>query len=108
MKANMWDEFADGLRMKLAAGTKLRREEPLAVKTTLRVGGAARVYAEPASMEDLQMLVREAAARGVPVFSLGRGSNLIVRDEGVEGLVISLANEAWATFELRERGRVWV
>src|SRR5690606_10752873 len=45
---------------------------------------------------------------GIPVFVLGRGSNLIVPDEGVEGLVISLAQESWATFEPRGEGRAWV
>jgi UDP-N-acetylenolpyruvoylglucosamine reductase len=86
----------------------VKREEPLAPKTTMRVGGAARVYAEPASVPDLQALLREAAARKVEVFILGRGSNLIVPDEGVDGLVISLGHEAWAKFEPRDNGRVWV
>ncbi|HEX2853168.1 MAG TPA: UDP-N-acetylmuramate dehydrogenase [Opitutaceae bacterium] len=107
MKAKRWDEFAAALKPLLAAGAKLKREEPLATKTTLRVGGAARVYAEPSSVGDLQTLLREAAARGVEIFILGRGSNLIIPDEGVEGLVISLAHEAWAKFEARADGRVW-
>ncbi len=102
-----WDAWADAVRPKLAQETKLQREEPLGTKTTLRVGGAARVYAEPANVADLQTLLREAAAGGVKVFSLGRGSNLVVPDEGVDGLVISLANHAWAAFEPRENGRVW-
>jgi UDP-N-acetylenolpyruvoylglucosamine reductase len=42
----------------------------------------------------------------VEVLLLGRGSNLIVPDEGVDGLVLSLAHEAWAGFELRDGGRV--
>jgi UDP-N-acetylenolpyruvoylglucosamine reductase len=72
------------------------------------VGGAARIYAEPATVEDLQVLLEEAHGGGIPVFALGRGSNLIVPDEGVDGLVISLANESWARFEVRGDGRVWV
>ncbi len=106
-KTGRWDAFVATLAPRLAAGTKLRREEPLAPKTTMRVGGAARIYAEPQGVADLQALLREAAARGVEVFILGRGSNLIVPDEGVDGLVISLAHENWATFEPREGGRVW-
>jgi len=51
--------------------------------------------------------VREAKARGVPVFMLGRGSKLIVPDEGVDGLVIGLAHETWAGFEPTGDGRVW-
>ena len=59
-------------------------------------------------MADLQALLRTARARGVEVFILGRGSNLIVPDEGVDGLVISLAHENWGAFEPRSDGRVWV
>lgn len=103
-----WDQFAAVVQPQLAAETKLNREEPLATKTTMRVGGAARVYAEPASVEDLQVLVREARSHEVPVHLLGRGSNVIVSDEGVDGLVISLAGPKWANFEPRENGRVWV
>jgi UDP-N-acetylenolpyruvoylglucosamine reductase len=102
-----WDDFVAELAGKLSADTKLVREEPLAAKTTLRVGGAARLYAEPASVADLQVLLRAAVQRAVPVFMLGRGSNLLVPDEGVAGLVISLAHPVWAAFEPRGDGRVW-
>jgi UDP-N-acetylenolpyruvoylglucosamine reductase len=107
MKAKIWDDFAAALRLRLSATTRLAREESLAAKTTMRVGGAARVYAEPATVADLQVLLREAHARGVEVFFLGRGSNLIVPDEGVDGLVIALSHDAWQRFEPRPDGRVW-
>jgi UDP-N-acetylmuramate--alanine ligase len=107
VKAETWDAFADTLRAAVTRETKVKREESLATKTTMRVGGAACVYAEPASVADLQALLRGAKREGVEVFILGRGSNLIVPDEGVEGLVISLAHEAWARFEPRGEGRVW-
>jgi UDP-N-acetylmuramate--alanine ligase len=105
--SNRWDAEAEALQTMLGPETKLKREESLASKTTMRVGGPARLYAEPASLADLQTLLRESAARAIPVFILGRGSNLIVPDEGVDGLVISLAHEAWAAFEPRGEGRVW-
>jgi UDP-N-acetylmuramate--L-alanine ligase/UDP-N-acetylenolpyruvoylglucosamine reductase len=105
--AQRWDDFSAALRPLVSPEAKVKREEPLAPKTTMRVGGAARVYAEPASVADLQALLREANARGVAVLLLGRGSNLIVPDEGVDGLVISLAHEAWAVFEPRSDGAVW-
>jgi UDP-N-acetylmuramate--alanine ligase len=107
-RAQQWDEFFEKLRSVLPKMMKLKREEMLGAKTTLRVGGPARVYAEPTNVEELQVLLREAKQSGVEVFLLGRGSNLIVPDEGVNGLVISLANEAWAKFEPRTGGRVWV
>lgn len=107
-RAQRWDEHCHGLKGRVSAATRVKREEPLAARTTMRVGGAARLYAEPASVADLQALLRTAAARGIEVFLLGRGSNLIVPDEGVEGLVISLAHAAWSGFEPRGDGRVWV
>jgi UDP-N-acetylmuramate--alanine ligase len=103
-----WDSFVTDLRAALSPATKLKREEPLASKTTLRVGGAARVYAEPATADDLRAVWREARSRGLEVYFLGRGSNLIVPDEGVDGVVLSLAHPAWAAFEPRPDGRVWV
>jgi UDP-N-acetylmuramate--alanine ligase len=107
MKARRWDDFVAAVKPLLGRESKLRREEPLAAKTTMRVGGAARAYAEPASEADLSALLRAAAVHGVEVFMLGRGSNLIVPDEGVDGLVLSLAHDAWAAFEPRGDGRVW-
>ncbi|MFT3782332.1 MAG: UDP-N-acetylmuramate dehydrogenase [Nibricoccus sp.] len=103
-----WDAKAEMLRARVSAATKIKREEILAEKTTMRVGGAARIYAEPASPEDLSALLREAKTRSIPVFVLGRGSNLIVPDEGVEGLVISLTHPAWQTFQMMGSGRLWV
>jgi UDP-N-acetylmuramate--alanine ligase len=107
-QARRWDDFVAAVQPQLAADTKLRREEPLAPKTTMRVGGAARLYAEPANVVDLRTLVCAARARSVPCHLLGRGSNLIVPDEGVDGLVLALAHPAWATFEPGADGRVRV
>src|SRR5262249_11798648 len=74
---------------------------------TMRVGGSARLCAEPASVADLRALLKEANVLRLGVFILGRGSNLIVPDEGVDGLVLSLAREAWSGFEPRGDGWVW-
>jgi UDP-N-acetylenolpyruvoylglucosamine reductase len=73
----------------------------------MRTGGSARCYCEPASVADLQTLLREAGARSLRVYFLGRGSNLIVPDEGVDGLVVCLAHSAWQACELRPDGRLW-
>ena len=108
LKDKRWDALALAVRPHLSSAAKLRREEPLAPKTTLRVGGAARLYAEPATLDDLRLLWRQARERELEVFWLGRGSNLIVPDEGVDGLVVSLAHPVWAEFEPRADGRVWV
>ncbi len=106
--AHSWEAHAAALRTAVSPATKVRREEGLAKKTTIGVGGRARLYAEPADEEDLTALVRAARARAVPVTVLGRGSNLIVPDEGVDALVISLRQPTWEIFEPRGDGRVWV
>ncbi len=103
-----WQEFLSAIRMRLAPATKLTEREMLGPKTTMRVGGPARVYAEPASREDLRQLLLQAKRCVLPVLLLGRGSNLIIPDHGVDGLVISLAHENWQKFEPQADGRVWV
>jgi len=73
----------------------LRLDESMARHTTLRVGGPADAFFEPGVVEDLAALLRFCANRGVPVFVLGRGSNLLVRDGGIRGLVVCLAAPAF-------------
>ena len=80
------------LKRLLAPETVLRRDEPLAKRTTLRVGGPAEIFVEPASDADLAAVMKFCAERAVNFFVLGRGSNLLVRDGGVRGVVISLAH----------------
>jgi UDP-N-acetylenolpyruvoylglucosamine reductase len=103
----LWGEFVAAARPGLAPATKFSERELLAPKTTMRVGGPARVYAEPAAVAELAHLLREANRRGLPVLMLGRGSNLVVPDAGVDALVIGLGHENWQKFEVRPDGRVW-
>lgn len=63
-------------------------EAPLAPLTTWRIGGPAELLASPTDRDDLVGLVRSCAAEGIPWRVLGNGSNLLVRDEGVRGVVI--------------------
>lgn len=74
---------------------KLLRDEPLAPYTWFRVGGAAEALFLPADAEDLADFLK-ALDSAVPVTVLGVGSNVIVRDGGVPGVVIRLAGRAWA------------
>ncbi len=67
---------------------ELRSEEPLAAYTTWRIGGPAELLATPRRLDDLIVAVGFAVRSGVPWRILGNGSNLLVRDEGVRGLVI--------------------
>jgi UDP-N-acetylmuramate--alanine ligase len=102
------DAFLALVRTRLSADAVLREREGLAQKTTLRVGGPARVYAEPASLEDMSALLKSARQVGFPVLLLGRGSNLIVPDDGVSGLVIRLHHPHWQRFEPLADGRIRV
>ncbi|MBE2215068.1 MAG: UDP-N-acetylmuramate dehydrogenase [Opitutaceae bacterium] len=95
------------VRASLAPETILRVDEPLGAKTTMRVGGPAELYAEPASTADLQTLLAAARAMRVSVHLLGRGSNLIVPDDGVRGLVVRLQHPHFARFVCLGPGRYW-
>lgn len=74
---------------------KLLRDEPLGPFTWFRVGGAAEVLFLPADHEDLRDFLKALPA-DVPVTVLGVGSNVIIRDGGVPGVVIRLAGRAFA------------
>jgi UDP-N-acetylenolpyruvoylglucosamine reductase len=80
------------LSRRVSPETAIRRDEPLAKRTTLRVGGPADLYVEPATEADLAAVLEFCAAKKMAFFVLGRGSNLLVRDGGFRGAVISLAS----------------
>ena len=61
---------------------------PLKNLTTMKLGGPARYFAEAHSAAELQTLYQAAAAKQIPVFVIGGGSNLIAHDEGYAGLVV--------------------
>ena len=69
-------------------GIELERDAPLAPLTTLRVGGPADRLAAPATIEELLALLEAAGEAGVPTFMLGKGSDLVIADRGIRGLVI--------------------
>jgi UDP-N-acetylmuramate dehydrogenase len=78
---------------------KLLRDETLAPFTWFRVGGRADALFLPADAEDLAQFLRELP-REVPLTVLGVGSNVIVRDGGIEGVVVRLAGRAFAGVEV--------
>jgi UDP-N-acetylenolpyruvoylglucosamine reductase len=91
-----WAAVGAALRRHLSGAAVVRVHEPLARRTTLRVGGPADLYVEPASEADLAVLVRFCAAHALPWRVLGRGSNLLVRDGGVRGVVVCLVHSGFA------------
>tara|TARA_B100000282_G_scaffold289103_1_gene258477 strand:- start:727 stop:1998 length:1272 start_codon:yes stop_codon:yes gene_type:complete len=102
-KGNKLLAFEIYLKNKISGGSTVRKDEPLANKTTMGVGGAAKWYAEPAHIEDLQLLVEACNLFAIPRAMLGRGSNLIIPDEGFSGLVIRLKGIFWKEISLRSQ-----
>ena len=90
----------DGLSQALSPETVVRQAEPMAGHTTLRVGGPADVYVEPATEADLTAILKCCGGQGVKFFILGRGSNLLVRDGGFRGVVICLAHPNFSRIEV--------
>jgi UDP-N-acetylmuramate dehydrogenase len=69
--------------------------EPLAPHTWYRIGGPARWYIRPRSVEELQEAAKRCAENDVPVYVLGLGANLLVGDQGVDGAVFRLDHDFW-------------
>ena len=93
------DLFADLDRV-LGPASRLRRDEPMARRTTLRVGGPADLFLEAGCEADLVAALDLARHHGVPAFLLGRGSNLLVRDGGIRGLVVSLQTPGFSALTI--------
>lgn len=93
-------DLAAELGALLAPESVLRRNEPLARRTTLRVGGPAEIYVEPATESELATVLRFCRDRDVSFFLLGRGSNLLIRDGGIRGVVIHLGAPAFSKIEV--------
>jgi UDP-N-acetylmuramate--alanine ligase len=67
---------------------EVRLSEPLAKHTTLRVGGPAQFWVEPRTEAAFAELIRFCRRENLPIFVIGRGSNLLVRDGGIRGVVV--------------------
>jgi UDP-N-acetylmuramate dehydrogenase len=80
-------------------GGLARRDVAIGPLTTYRVGGDADVFVEVASDDDLRLVADAVAATGAPVLVVGRGSNLLVADDGFHGVVVRLG-DAFATVEV--------
>ena len=83
--ADMVDDGIHGLNP-----SQLRYDEPMSHHTTFAVGGPADVFIMPEGLEQLVAVIAACNEHGLPFFVLGNGSNLLVMDKGIRGLVISL------------------
>jgi UDP-N-acetylmuramate dehydrogenase len=86
---------------------RLGADAPIADATWFRVGGPAEALFSPADEDDLAYVL-SALPREIPVTTIGLGSNLIVRDGGLAGLVIRLGGRAFGGVEIMESSRVVV
>jgi UDP-N-acetylmuramate dehydrogenase len=83
-----FDALAVGTAIQRRIGVKTSRDEPLARFTTMRVGGPADLFASVHNVHELRAILRFARSRGLPHTLLGRGSNVVIADAGIRGLVI--------------------
>jgi UDP-N-acetylmuramate dehydrogenase len=88
-----FDPIALGTEIQRRIGVKTSRDEPLARFTTMRVGGPADLFAIAHNAFELRALVRFARSRGLAHTLLGRGSDLVISDRGIRGLVIQVRAE---------------
>jgi UDP-N-acetylmuramate dehydrogenase len=89
------DPIAAGAEIQRRIGVKTSRDEPLARFTTMRAGGPADLFAVARNAFELRALVKHARARGIPFTLLGRGSNTVISDRGIRGLVVQDRAEGW-------------
>ncbi|MFZ9345292.1 MAG: UDP-N-acetylmuramate dehydrogenase, partial [Opitutales bacterium] len=101
-------DLPDLVAGRLSPECALRANEPLARRTTLGLGGNARWYAEPATVDDVVTLLRACAELDLRWFVVGRGSNLLVPDDGYDGLVLHLDSSRWGEVTPLGEGRLRV
>ncbi|HHT47092.1 MAG TPA: UDP-N-acetylmuramate dehydrogenase [Firmicutes bacterium] len=65
-------------------------DEPMSLHTSLRIGGPAEIFAVPQTFDELRSVLQLAGEYNIPLFVLGHGTNLLVRDGGIRGIVLSL------------------
>lgn len=91
----------EALKQEMVAG-EARLYEPLSKHTTLRIGGPAQYWLEPETEEGFANVVRYCTRHALPLFVIGRGSNLLVRDGGIRGVVAYLGRGEFRRIDVRE------
>ena len=95
------DDFALKSRVAAAMGPgRILLHEPLSRHTTMRVGGPAQLWVEPETEDGFAELVRFCFDEGIPFMVMGRGSNLLVRDGGIPGVVAHLARGDFLRYKI--------
>ncbi|KYZ77595.1 UDP-N-acetylenolpyruvoylglucosamine reductase [Anaerosporomusa subterranea] len=90
LQKNEQTAFFEKLSIIISDPERVLRDEPMVNHTTFRIGGPADWLVLPASVEEITAVLAVAKAAAVPVTVLGRGSNVLVSDKGIRGLVLRL------------------
>ncbi len=80
---------------------RIRFKEPLNIHTTLHIGGPADVWVEPGDFEELREVVCRCIKKQLPYLVIGRGSNILVSDDGFRGVVICLSSPAFSAMAVK-------
>ena len=86
-------------KLKKTIKGKVEFNEPMKNHTSFHIGGAAAVYVEPKNLEELKKILVFIKGEAIPFFVLGTGSNVLVKDDGFEGIIIS--SENFASLEIK-------
>lgn len=86
----MTDTFINKLN-KICSG--IIENEPMNKRTTFRIGGAAQIFTEPESSDEICNVIKLCRNKNVPYIIIGNGSNLLVGDNGIDGVVIHIGNK---------------
>ena len=86
---------------------RILRNEPMKKHTTFRIGGPADVLVQPATITEIEQVLQCCEEQAVPYYVVGNGSNLLVGDEGIRGVVLQLGND-FSEVEVCEDDTIWV
>ena len=90
---NGMDKHLTDTFIKIVAAEHVVAGEPMNRHTTFKVGGPAELFVTPASVEQVQAVLAACVAHEKQIWILGRGSNLVVADRGIRGVVIHIGPE---------------
>jgi UDP-N-acetylmuramate dehydrogenase len=91
------------IRDKILCGIKgkVRLKELLHRHTTFKIGGPARFFIEPEDSADLKLLLASVKKYKIPILVIGRGSNILVNDKGVKGIVLQLNSKFFRKISIK-------
>lgn len=82
-------------------------DEPMSRHTTFGVGGNADILVKPTNVPEIQAIIQWCGKQGLSYYIIGNGSNLLVGDKGIRGVVIQIGTE-FSQIEIRDHNTIWV